>query len=111
MKERNYNYDIMRIIACIMIICMHAPMPSEHANPLFLNASGYFTAPGLCLFFVISGALLLPIKTDTFSFLKKRLGKVVMPTLCFTVLYLLLGAASGTDVNWMKSICSIPFSP
>lgn len=111
MKERNYNYDIMRIIACIMIICMHAPMPSEHANPLFLNASGYFTAPGLCLFFVISGALLLPIKTDTFSFLKKRLGKMVMPTLCFTVLYLLLGAASGTDVNWMKSICSIPFSP
>ena len=111
MKERNYSFDLMRVLACLMIISMHAPMLSENANPLFLNASGYFTAPGLCLFFVISGALLLPIKTDTFSFLKKRLCKVVMPTLCFTLLYLMLGAANGTEVNWAKSICSIPFSP
>lgn len=111
MKERNYNYDIMRIVACLMIICMHAPMPSEHAYPLFLNATGYFMAPGLCLFFVLSGALLLPVKTDTFTFLKKRLGKVVMPTLCFTLLYLILNAFSGADINWVKSICSIPFSP
>lgn len=111
MKERNYSFDLMRVIACLMIIGMHAPMPSEHANPLFLNASGYFTAPGLCLFFVISGALLLPVKTDTFSFLKKRFGKVAMPTLCFTLLYLVLNAVNGGDVNWAKSICSIPFAP
>lgn len=111
MKERNYSFDLMRVLACLMIIGMHAPMPSENANPLFLNASGYFTAPGLCLFFVISGALLLPIKTDTFSFLKKRMGKVVTPTLCFTLLYLVLKAVNGTDVNWTKSICSIPFAP
>lgn len=111
MKERNYSFDLMRVIACLMIIGMHAPMPSEHANPLFLNASGYFTAPGLCLFFVISGALLLPVKTDTFSFLKKRLCKVVMPTLCFTLLYLVLNAVNGGGVNWAKSICSIPFAP
>lgn len=111
MKERNYNFDIMRIVACLMIICMHAPMPSEHANPLFLNATGYFMAPGLCLFFVISGALLLPVKTDTFTFLKKRLSKVVMPTVSFTFLYLLLNAVNGGDVNWIRSICSLPFSP
>lgn len=111
MKERNYSFDLMRVIACLMIIGMHAPMPSEHANPLFLNASGYFTAPGLCLFFVISGALLLQIKTDTFSFLKKRLGKVVMPTLCFTLFYLVLNSVNGGDVYWAKSICSIPFAP
>lgn len=111
MKERNYSFDLMRVIACILIICMHAPMPSDKAISFFNLAIGYFAAPGLCLFFVISGALLLPIKTDSFTFLKKRLGKVVMPTLCFTLLYLVLKAASGADVNWMKSICSIPFSP
>lgn len=111
MKERNYSFDLMRVLACVMIICMHAPMPSENANPLFLNASGYFTAPGLCLFFVISGALLLPIKTDTFSFLRKRLGKVVMPTLCFTLLYLVLNSVNGGGVNWARSISSIPFAP
>lgn len=110
MKERNYSFDLMRVVACIMILCMHAPMPSENANPLFLNACGYFTAPGLCLFFVISGALLLPVKTDTFTFLKKRLGKVVMPTICFTFLYLLLNSINGGDVDWIRSISSIPFS-
>ena len=110
MKERNYSFDLMRVVACIMIICMHAPMPSEQAIPLFLNASGYFTAPGLCLFFVISGALLLPVKTETFTFLKKRLSKVVMPTICFTFLYLVLSAINGGDVDWIRSISSIPFS-
>lgn len=111
MKERNYSFDIMRVLACIMIICMHSPMPSEKAISFFNLAVGYLTAPGLSLFFVISGALLLPVKTDTFLFLKKRLGKVAMPTLCFTLLYLSLNALSGTDVNWVQSICSIPFSP
>lgn len=110
MKERNYNYDIMRIVACVMIICMHAPMPSDAANPLFLNATGYFMAPGLCIFFMLSGALLLPVKTDTFTFLKKRLGKVVTPTLCFTALYMVLDFLNGAQSNWLQKICSIPFS-
>lgn len=110
MKARNYNYDILRIVACLMIICMHAPMPSETANPLFLNATGYFMAPGLCIFFMLSGALLLPVKTDTFTFLKKRLGKVVSPTLCFTALYMILNYLDGGQINWLQKICSIPFS-
>lgn len=110
MKQRNYNYDIMRIVACLMIICMHAPMPSEYANPLFLNATGYLMAPGLCIFFILSGALLLPVKTDTFIFLKKRLGKVVTPTLCFTALYMVLDFLNGAQSNWLQKICSIPFS-
>lgn len=110
MKERNYNFDLMRIVACIMIICMHAPMPSDVANPLFLNATGYFMAPGLCIFFMLSGALLLPVKTDTFTFLKKRLGKVVAPTLCFSALYMGLEYYDGAEFNLIQRICSIPFS-
>lgn len=110
MKERNYNYDIMRVLACIMIICMHAPMPNLNANGIILSTISYFTAPGLCLFFVISGSLLLPIKTDTMTFLKKRLGKVIMPTLVFTILYIILNCINGEQQNILKTICSIPFS-
>lgn len=110
MKERNYNYDIMRVLACIMIICMHAPMPNLNANGIILSTISYFTAPGLCLFFVISGSLLLPIKTDTTTFLKKRLGKVIMPTLVFTFLYIILNCINGEQQNILKTICSIPFS-
>lgn len=110
MKERNYNYDIMRVLACIMIICMHAPMPNLNANGIILSTISYFTAPGLCLFFVISGSLLLPIKTDTTTFLKKRLGKVIMPTLVFTILYIILNCINGEQQNILRTICSIPFS-
>lgn len=110
MKQRNYSFDIMRVLACIMIICMHAPMPTENVNGIILSSISYFTASGLCLFFVISGALLLPIKTDIKTFLKKRLGKVIMPTLVFTFLYIVLNCINGEQQNILKTICSIPFS-
>ena len=110
MKQRNYNYDIMRVLACIMIICMHAPMPNANANGIILSSISYFTAPGLCLFFVISGSLLLPIKTDTKTFLKKRLGKVIMPTLVFTILYISLNYFINEKLDILRSIFSIPFS-
>lgn len=110
MKQRNYNFDIMRVLACIMIICMHAPMPTVNANGIILSTISYFTAPGLCLFFVISGSLLLPIKTDTTTFLKKRLGKVIMPTLVFTILYIFINYITGEQQNILRTICSIPFS-
>ena len=100
----------MRVLACIMIICMHAPMPTINANGIILSTISYFTVPGLCLFFVISGSLLLPIKTDTKTFLKKRLGKVIMPTLIFTILYIILNYLTGKNQDILRSICSIPFS-
>ena len=89
MIERNYTYDIMRILACLLIICMHAPMPTGGFSYFNLPLS-YLTAPGLCLFFVISGTLLLPIKTDARLFLRKRMGKVVIPTVFFSILYIFL---------------------
>lgn len=110
MKTRNIHYDIMRVVACLMIVGMHAPMPSDNANPIFLNITSYCFAPGLCLFFVLSGALILPVKTDTRTFLKKRLGKVVFPTLCFTILYLGLKFFTGQSVDVLSSVLSIPFS-
>ena len=110
MKQRNYSFDIMRVLACIMIICMHAPMPSANANGIVLSTISYFTAPGLCLFFVISGSLLLPIKTDTKTFLKKRLGKVIMPTLVFTILYISLNYFINEKQDILHSVLSIPFS-
>jgi surface polysaccharide O-acyltransferase-like enzyme len=110
MKERNYSYDLMRVVACLMIIAMHAPMPGDGTNSLFLNTLSYLTEPGLCLFFVLSGALLLPTKLDTIEFIKKRLTKVIAPTLFFTFFYLGIRYIEGNEVSWLKTICSIPFS-
>lgn len=110
MPARNATYDLMRVVACLMIICMHAPMPAPNAIPLLLNATGYFMAPGLCLFFVLSGALLLPTTLSARAFLRKRLAKILWPTLSFTAIYLALKYFSGEQVDWLAAIASIPFS-
>lgn len=107
---RQKSYDILRVLACIFIVCMHAPVPNEQANGLFLSTLSYLTAPGIGLFFMLSGALLLPLKTDTFTFLKRRLTKVIYPTLFWTLFYLGLNLALGKESFEIKNVLSIPFS-
>ena len=57
-SQRIKSYDILRTFACLMIIAMHAPIPGAFAssNGLFLSTLSYLTAPGIGLFFLISGA-------------------------------------------------------
>lgn len=74
-----------------MVVFMHAPMPSANADAgtgLFLSALSYFTAPCIGLFFMVSGALLLPVRMNTSSFLKRRFSKVLIPTLVWSVFYI-----------------------
>lgn len=93
-----------------MIVIMHSPMPTVGENGILLSSLSYLTAPGIGLFFMLSGALLLPIKTDTRSFLKKRFLKIAVPLLFWTFLYLLFFAAfRGRPVTW-QTLLSIPFS-
>lgn len=115
MKEnkRIIYLDFLRVIACFMVVVMHSPMATDAAqnNGMFLSSLSYFTAPCIGLLFMISGALLLPVpdRYDTMSFLKKRLSRVLGPTLFWSIFYLLLNVdVIGEDM--VKSILSIPFS-
>ena len=60
MKQRDYALDLLRIVACVMVVMMHSPIPSADANGLLLSSLSYFTAPCIGLFFMVSGALILP---------------------------------------------------
>lgn len=51
LKERIYALDWIRVLACLMVIFMHAPLSIEGGNSLFLLANSYFTAPCIGLFF------------------------------------------------------------
>ena len=105
------SYNYIRIIACLLVVIMHAPLPSEQANGIFLSTLSYFTAPCIGLFFMVSGALLLPIKTDANSFIRKRLNKVVIPTLFWSIFYIAANFIKGDcQGSLMKELISIPFS-
>lgn len=114
MKQRKgkiISFDIIRILACLMVIFMHAPLPSEQANGIFLSSLSYLTAPCIGLFFMVSGSLLLPIQTDTSCFLRKRLGKVIAPTLFWSLFYIAANfIKESLQSPLMKEWISIPFS-
>ncbi len=111
MKHRDITLDIIRIMACMMVVAMHSPIPSTNASGPFLVGLCYFTEPCIGLFFMVSGALLLPVKKDYVSFLKHRLGKVVGPTIFWTFVYICLDLCYRPDlVDSPKVLASIPFS-
>lgn len=110
MKQRILYLDLLRIIACVMIVFMHSQRPGMGIPGWFLSGSSYITAAGIGLFFMISGALILgKAKTlaegeelDTFSFLKHRLLKIVVPLAFWSLLYWSLSSIdnSGLGVMW-----------
>lgn len=111
MKERELTLDVLRIFACLLVITMHAPMASVHINIPFFVMLSYAATPCIGLFFMLSGALLLPVKVDYLTFLKHRLSKVAIPTLVWTGIYLALDIYHrSSEINILQIVASVPFS-
>lgn len=104
--------DVIRIFACILIITIHTPMPNIGTNSYILSTISMIAAPAIGLFFMTSGALLLPVHEPTDRFLKRRLTKVVFPAIFWTFFYLSLNILNeGTTFReFVKDIISVPFS-
>lgn len=110
-KQRTIYLDVVRVVACMMVIVMHAPISGDAAegHGPFLVLNSYLTTPCVPLFFMVSGALLLPCVegVSAMSYLKRRLGKIIGPTVCFSLFYLV---NSTSSVNWSFSLLSMFFS-
>ena len=60
MKHRDFSLDLIRIIACLMVVTTHSPLPSADEHSVLLAGVSLVTTPCNALFFMVSGALLLP---------------------------------------------------
>ena len=113
-KQRTIYLDIIRIVACVMVITMHAPILGEGASAHgpFLVFSSYLTSPCVPLFFMVSGSLLLPCKEGITAslYIKKRIGKIVGPTICFSIFYIMLNISKLSVLGGMTDLFSIPFT-
>lgn len=114
-KQRILSLDILRVLACMMVVIMHSPMPLTESSNIFLSTISYLTSPCIGLFFMVSGALLLPTSSEngTMGFIRKRLNKIVLPTLTWTFVYLIcdiLTNEKGINESLTIQILSIPFS-
>lgn len=112
MKERIGYIDAIRVFACLLIVLMHAPKPGLGTSGTILSSISYVCAPGIGLFFMISGALLLPVSQSMRAFYKQRFSKLVPPLLIWTAVYIISGVRGGgaSLSGFVKTILSIPFS-
>lgn len=115
-KERLYHADVVRIVACLMVVLMHSPMPGDKLIPVFTSGLTYLTMPCIGLFFTLSGYLLLPVKaspSESFKWSMGRIRKFLWPLVIWSFIYLLVKGTllSGDITKITKSLFSIPFSP
>lgn len=110
--QRVVYLDGLRILACLMIVLMHAPHPDAGSPGILLTSISFMTTSGIGLFFMVSGALLLPVLSDTASFLRRRLLKIVGPLLFWTIFYVFVNHISGkfSIHDMWVSVWSILFS-
>lgn len=91
---RNFNLDIIRCIAIAFVICIHSmgklndnvEIPTSDINYimyLFLSSIIYMGVP---LFVMLSGALLIGKSEAPQIFLKKRLKRILIPFLIWSII-------------------------
>lgn len=101
----------IRCIACIMVVMLHTlPNFTIYGDDLlYKNLVYIFTKPCVPLFFMLTGILLLPIKDDYITFLKKRIPKVFLPLMTWGIIYKVMNYNLGYTDD-IKEIFSFPIN-
>lgn len=93
--------DFVKFIAIFMMIAVHCTdnvTPAERSEPwynLWGSFYGSFMRPAIPLFVMVTGALLLPVRQNIFAFYKKRLTRLIVPFIIWSVLYNLFPWITG----------------
>ncbi len=100
-KQRVEWVDIIKFIAIFMMIAVHCTdnvTPAERSEPwynLWGSFYGSFLRPAIPLFVIATGALLLPVKQTMGQFYSKRLTRLVVPFLIWSLFYNLFPWLTG----------------
>ena len=113
MKKRIPYLDTVRVISCLLVILLHAPMVrySEYYDTPSTTYCFYIVLVTVCskLFFMLTGALLLPVKKSAREFIPRRVKAVVIPLAVWSVAYLTARWFNGSFTP--KFLISIFFTP
>ncbi len=86
-SKRMVYLDLIRVLACYMIVVAHSKLQTR-APDISLHVYNLLSSPFIGLFFMVSGALLLPVKDPSiYIFIKNRLSKVGIPLLAWSIVY------------------------
>lgn len=100
MKQRNAHYDLMRVLAVIMVVMVHVPIKPFSENPVLRNLLMTLISTCNSIFFMLSGRLNLAKTfeqpTDYILYYKKKIVEILLPfVLCSALLLLWSMLQSG----------------
>lgn len=95
--------DFLRLIAILMVICIHCAdpfnvSPEARSNPEYNfwgSIYGAFLRPCVPLFVMLTGMLLLSVREETGPFYKKRMMRVLVPFVVWSFLYTIFPWLTG----------------
>ena len=93
MKKENIGWiDLLRVIACFLVVFSHccdpfvAQFEADRASFLTGVFSGSLVRPCVPLFVMMTGVLLLPLRTDGMrEFYRKRIGRILVPLVFWSI--------------------------
>lgn len=107
--------DVLRIVACFMVVLCHACdafVGTFDGSDIFVTGVFWGSTVRACvpLFAMMSGILLFPVTTDLSTFYKKRIGRIVIPLVFWSIalpiafyLYLNFGKESNSALIDMEN--------
>lgn len=98
--QRELWGDLLRVICCFVIVALHNTcdtFPEYSDGRISTLVMNCFTGFAVPCFYMISGAYLLRKPQSISSALKRRVPKIVIPTLFWGVIYLLIGSTLELD--------------
>lgn len=123
-NKRYYNYDLLKIICCIIVIGIHIgasyvklapknPVINEiyQNNLLYITFWYIFPRISVPCFIMISGSFILSKKNNQSykRFYKKTIVNIIIPTVLFSLFYLLIGIIQ-TFIGIEQNNISTPIS-
>ena len=92
-KRKNIGWiDLLRVTACFLVVFAHCCDPFvarfDTDRPTFLQGCALGSAVRCCvpLFVMITGVLLFPVRNGMSEFYKKRIGRIVVPLIFWSVM-------------------------
>jgi surface polysaccharide O-acyltransferase-like enzyme len=92
---------------------MHSALPGGTRGNIILTPFYYVTTAGFILFFMVSGALVFYEPKPFVPFIKRRLAKIILPMVIWTVITLLFDCFTHR-IEWSQlpnALMLIPFEP
>lgn len=114
-RQRIFYLDLIRVIACFFVIMMHASLYNFDVMLGSISFNIYALTFNISskLFFMLSGALLLPINRAPRAFVKHRLAVILVPLAIWSLAYFIerLAIDNPSKDEIKRTVLSIFFTP